>query len=557
MRRALFALAVLTACTDVELSLRGRDAGEAEANVAPDRTIPNGAWFLDATTDAGLLHRRTLAQYATAADRFAGGVCVFDADGDGVLDLFFPGSSAPRAEPPHLYVGRGPFRFVDETAARGLSEVGRALGCLAFDVDGDRDLDLLVTGAGSVRLFRNDAGVFADISSRLGRTIADDVFATSAVAFDADGDGDLDLAIGSFGRYAAPPAGTHCFGPCEATITNYRYSGAVLLLQRDDGTFEDATDRTLGRRPEPVLALLATDLDADGRIDLFVGNDLASYRDRYFVRRDDGSFRDVAEELGVAFATKSRSGISTMSAFDADVDNDGHLDLVESSNDAEPNPLFRCLGTPRRCSDVADELELFRASSNFRWGQALVDLDHDGVLELFEAVGHYDAVLQTDGLSPDYETYARPHLFHRAGVDRPFVLVAPTHGLDRRTGGRGLVAADLDEDGDLDVVIASALGPPLLLENVQTGKGNAVKLALRARPPNTHAIGAHVRVLANERTIPLIVHAGSGYLSSGDPRLHVGLGPATSIVVEVDWPSGNKTRGLVLAANRTHVIEEP
>jgi len=554
MRRWPFIVALsLVACVDAELLPRRNDAGAAAVLPVPDRTIPDGAWFVDVTAAAGITHRRTLPQYVTAAERFAGGVCVFDADGDGRLDLFFPGSNAPRATAPHLYLARGRLAYVDETASRGLADVGRALGCLAFDVDGDRDLDLLVTGEGSVRLFRNDAGHFVDVSTRLGRPFAEDVFATSAVAFDADGDGDLDLAIGSFGRYAAPPAGTHCFGPCEATITNYRYTGAVVLLQRADGTFEDATERTIGRHEEPVLALLATDLDEDGRIDLFVGNDLASFRDRYFQRQEDGSYRDIAAALGVAFA-KSTSGISTMSAFDGDVDNDGHLDLVESSNDAEPNALFRCTGTPIGCTDIADRLELFHTKPNFRWGQALVDFDHDGVLELLESVGHYDAVLQTDGLSPDYETYARPQLWHRTSVDAPFALSEP---LDRRIGARGLIAADLDDDGDLDVVIASAIGDPLILENVRAGKGNSVVLALRASAPNPYAVGARVRVRANGRTTPFIVHAGAGYLSSGDPRLHVGVGSASSISVDVDWPSGKKTRELVLPALGTHTIEEP
>ena len=556
MRRALFIAALAaSACADEGLLPRRADTGVSSAPpVVPDRTIPSGAWFLDVTETAGVAHRRALPQYVSAAERFSGGLCILDADGDGQLDLFFPGSNAPRATPPHLYLARGRLQYVDETAARGLADVGRGMGCLAFDFDGDRDLDLLVTGDGGVRLFQNDAGHFVDVSARLGKPFAEDVFATSAVAFDADGDGDLDLAIGSFGRYLAPPEGTHCFGPCEATITNYRYTGAVMLLQRADGTFEDATDRTIGRHNEPVLALLATDLDEDGRLDLFVGNDLASFKDRYFRRQEDGSYRDEAERIGVAFATKTKSGISTMSAFDGDVDNDGHLDLVESSNDAEPNPLFRCAGT---CTDIAERLELFRAASNYRWGQALVDFDHDGVLELFEAVGHYDAVPETDGLSPAYETYARPQLFRRTALDQPFALVEPTDGLDRKLGGRALVAADLDDDGDLDVVIAPALGAPLVLENVRAGKGHAAKLSLRASAPNTYAIGAHVRVRVGSRTIPFIVHAGSGYLSSGDPRLHVAVGSATAITVDIDWPSGKRTRDLVLPATGTHTIQEP
>jgi len=559
MHRALFiAAAAFVACTDADLVARRGGTGTTASTPVPDRTIPNGAWFVDVTDRAGITRRRTLPQYVSAADRFAGGVCVFDADSDGSLDLFFPGSSAPRAEPSHLYMSRGRLRYADETAARGLGDVGRGVGCLAFDADGDGDHDLLVTGQGGVRLFRNDGGRFVDVSSRLGAPIASDVFATSAVAFDADGDGDLDLAIGSFGGYRPPPEGTHCFGgPCEATITHYRYTGAVLLLQRADGTFEDATDRTIGRRDEPALALLATDLDGDGRIDLFVGNDLVSFRDRYFRRLDDGSYRDDAEALGVAFATKTKSGISTMSAFDGDVDNDGHLDLVESSNDVEPNPLFRCSGAPITCVDVADALELFRTSMNYRWGQALVDFDHDGVVELFEAAGHWDAVLQTDGLSPDFETYARPQLWHRGSVSVPFALVEPAHGLETRTGGRGLIAADLDEDGDLDVVIASAIGAPVVLENVREGKGNAVKLTLRASSPNPFAVGARVRVRANGRTTPFIVHAGLGYMSSGDPRVHLGVGVASTIAVDIDWPSGKTTRDLVLAAPGSHTITEP
>jgi len=538
MRSLFFALAaVFVACTDAELAPR-----DVAAHV-PDRTVA-GAWFMDVAKEAGVRHTRAPLGYVTAADRFSGGVCVFDADGDGRIDLFFPGS------PSHLYLARGRLRYDEES--RGLANVERALGCLAFDLDGDRDLDLLVTGQGFARLFRNDGGAFVDVTARLGAPIPSDVFATSAVAFDADGDGDLDLAIGSFGRYRPPPEGTHCFnGPCEATITHYRYTGASLLLQRADGTFEDATDRTIGRHEEPVLALLATDLDDDGRIDLFVGNDLASFKDRYFRRRDDGSFVDDAERLGVAFA-KTMSGVSTMSAFDADVDNDGHLDLVESSNDAEPNPLFRCVDG--RCSDVADALELFRTPMNYRWGQALVDLDHDGVLELFEAVGHYDAIEAGAEVIPDHETYAAPLLWRRSSVAAAFSLAEAT---PQKTGGRGVIAADLDEDGDLDVVVASAVGPPLVLENVRAAKGHSVKLALRGSPPNTFAVGARVRVRANGRTTPFIVHAGVGYLSSGDPRVHAGVGTASTISVDVDWPSGKKTRGLVLAAPGAHTIVEP
>lgn len=499
-----------------------------------------GAWFRDVAEDAGVSFERTVAEYRTAAQRFAGGTCLLDVDGDGRLDLFFPTG-------PHLYVARGPLRYEDEALSRGVAWAGG--GCLAFDVEGDGDLDLLITGQDTLRLLRNDAGRFVDVTARLGTTLAPGVFATSAVAFDADGDGDLDLAVGTFGRFVAPPEGTACAGPCEADITRHEYTGTRLLLQRDDGTFVEQAGAFFGRA-EPTLVLLATDLDDDGRIDLFVGNDMARFPDRY-LRRVGAGWEDAAEALGVAFVPKSKSGISSMSAFDADVDGDGRLDLVESSNDVEPDALFRC-APGSSCTDVADDLELYRTPKTFRWGQALVDFDHDGVLELFEGVGHFQYVAP-GGLVPEMPTLDRPLLWHRDDRSRPFGMSA----VGGKTAARGVVAADFDDDGDLDVVVGTALGRPLLLENVREKRGGSVRLRLVAHGKNPFAIGAKVRVQVGDRTVPFVVHAGSGYLSSGDSRLHVGVGAAKTVSVDVDWPSGRRTVSLVLPAAGTQTIVEP
>lgn len=549
--RRIAALAlVLSSCTEVgEIPRPARDTGAFDTAAPP---APSDAWFRDVALEAGVLHRRSRAEYTTAAHRFGGGVCVFDVDGDGHLDLFFPGYASPRSSGPHLYLARGRLKYLDETDSRGLGDVGDALGCLAFDVDGDGDLDLLVTAVGGPRLYRNDGGRFVNVSDRLGTPMAADVLATSAVAFDADDDGDLDLMVGAFGRYV--PSDAPCYGPCEANILHYEFGGTVLLLQRDDGTFEDATER-IGRPREPTLALLATDLDADGKLDIFVGNDLAAFRDRYLRRRADGKFEDIAEKVGVAVTSKSGSGISTMSAFDVDIDGDGALDLSESSNEVEPNPMFRCSGG--RCVDVAEELELFRGPRNFRWGQALVDFDHDGVVEMFEAVGHWEIENANEGISRELETYARPVLWRHARHGEPLALMPAKYGLDVATGGRGVIAADLDGDGDLDVVVAAALGKPLVLENVRIGKGSALHLALAGRGKNRFGVGAHVRVHVGARTIPFIAHAGVGYMSSGDPRIHVGVGSATSVTVDVDWPSGKKSVAIPLPATGTQTITEP
>ncbi|MGZ3454630.1 MAG: CRTAC1 family protein [Polyangiales bacterium] len=532
----------------------GHGASSSAEESSPDPiptsgTQSGGAWFRDVTETSGITVHRSLSQYTNLQDRFSGGVCTLDVDGDGVLDVFFPDDDSLRGAQPRLYRQIAPLRFADETAARGLARTGPMRGCLAFDLEGDGDSDLLLTGLGGARLFRNDGGHFVDLSSLLG-PFDPQVLYTSSVAFDADGDGDLDLAIGGFGRYVAPEHPESCIGPCEAMVANWQYGGTRLLLQSDDSSFVDATD-LIGRRDEPALVMLATDLDDDGAIDLFVGNDFAMFVDRYFVRRDDGFFEDRSAALGVGFS-RTRSGVSSMSTFDADLDGDGHLDLVESSDDSEGNPLFRCVpGQTPVCADVSESLDLDLGPRTFRWGQAMVDFDHDGVLELFEAVGHYEV----DPGDKSIPTLGAPLLWHRSDLSSKYTLIDP--GVAREVGGRGTSVVDLDGDGDLDVVMGVALGVPMVLENVRLKRGNALILSLSSKGKNRQAIGAKVRVHAGARTFPFVVHAGSSFLSSSEPSLHVGVGSETTVTVDIDWPSGKKSVGLSLPASGRHTIEEP
>lgn len=525
-------LLLLSACSSTRDGI-----AEPSADAAPDASVDapvDARWLVDRTAGSGLdALRRPVAAWSSFAARMQGGVCAADLDGDGRIDLLLPG--VRDAGGTRLFMGDAPFHFVDRSDALPSSVKDLdALGCLAFDPDGDGDLDVLLTGVGGTRLLRNDGGALVDASSLLTVTVDAGTPLMASVAFDADGDGDLDVAIASYGRYVEPPK--PCPGGCVMAPSSYKGGRALLFLQRSDGGFDDESARLVAPTTDPALVLLATDLDEDGRVDLFVGNDTSASLDRYFRRAEDGSFDEKAESLGIAYTPKP-TGLSSMSALDVDFDGDGHLDLLESTWEQEPDAVFLCDGTlgPGACHDRSEDLELFRGMSTLRWGQAAVDLDHDGVLELVEAAGH--VFLATDPLLP--LTPAPPmaplQVWTHATAKQPLQLLPP---LSSETGGRGLLALDLDDDGDLDLVVATANGTPLLYENVRTKSGAALTVQLHGKGKNRHAVGARVTVKTPSLTRSALVHAGHGYLSSAVAPLHFGLGDATSASIDVRWPSG-------------------
>ncbi len=480
----------------------------------------------------------------------AGGVCLLDANGDGRTDLFFPGATMAGGSGSHLYVQTGKLTFADQSLDRGLADTGIASGCVAADLDGDGDDDVLVTGFDGARLFLNQGGKFTNASTRLGTPFRDKVVTTAAVAFDADRDGDLDLAIASYGVFKGEAM--DCNGPCASDILQYDYGSTVLLLQRPDGTFEDASDR-LGRLKEPGLVATATDLDGDGIVDLFVGNDVASFPDRYYKGDGKGSFTEIGAALGVAFNSRL-SGVFSMSATDGDVDGDGQLDLTQSSWDEEASSIYRCSGG--KCSDISEQLELFRTPRNFRWGQLLSDLDDDGLPELFESMGHYQIASDSPGGGARFPTEDACLLWYRTDAKAP--LKRQLEGLEGKTAGRGVVAADLDGDGDLDILVGSAVGPALLFENIREGKGHALNVRLRGKGKNPRAIGAQIVAIAGARRFPAIVHAGGSFVSSDGGTVHFGLGAAAHVdALEITWPSGNKSRVGSTPADVLLVVDEP
>jgi hypothetical protein len=460
-----------------------------------------------------------------------------------------------------LYVGvsAAPLAYADETAARGLADVGDATGCLAFDADGDGDEDLLVTGVGSLRLFHDTGDRFADVSSRLGVTLDAFDFYTTAAAGDLDDDGDLDLVVG--GMLHVDPTGLEVMCgpvPCAGELASFRPIPSLLLVRGADGTYVERS-ATLApdlRLDEPTLVMAVRDLDRDGRVDIYVGNDLGGgYRDRVLSRDASGTFRNVAEDIGLAYNARGY-GIDTMGFASGDLDGDGVLDHVATSFERDATAVFLCGDT--FCEDHAMSAGTTLLAHTFRWGVGLVDLDLDGDLDLVEATGHYYDDDETPVLGFDGRVRQPANLLPNLGDGRlRLPALDPADGLATARATRGLAVADLDDDGRPDVVLAPAFGPPAVLRNVHPTTGHFLRVVLRGRAPNTDAAGASVKVTWPGGSIFRVKSLGEGYLGSFDPRLLYGLPSGVPVDVDVVWPSGASSSVRGVEVDRQLVVMEP
>jgi hypothetical protein len=477
-------------------------------------------WFVDATSEAGidfLHHPSTPLCHIT--DTVGGpGTCAFDKDGDGDLDLYFVDRAG---HPSRLFENDGSARFTDVTDGAGVGTPGDAIGCAAFDKDGDGDTDLYVTTTGRDTLYENDgAGRFADVSEASG--IVEVGFSASATAGDVDGDGDLDLFVARLVVLETCPDECYLFPlACEAQPN-------LLYVNDGSGSFaEQAAARGLDEA-DPSLAALFFDQDDDGDLDLWVGNDMGvAFPDRLYTNDGNGNFVDRGAELGY-----SAAGTDTMGGAVGDVENDGILDLVSTDFYDRPTRLFDCFDRELACSFDSLPPE---SSEYVNWGVGLVDFDLDGDLDLF----------QTSGNVFDPELVGDPNQLFERRDGRWFAHVpAAGDALDRRAVHRGAVFGDLDGDLDVDVVVAANGGSPQILRNVAAA-GQAIHVLTEPVVP-----GARVRVTAGGVTQTGQILIGGSYLGTGDPALVFGIGSACQAEVEVRFPDGTTRSASATAGER-------
>jgi enediyne biosynthesis protein E4 len=491
------------------------------------------------------------------------GVALFDYDGDGRLDIYFattrnlPLDAPTRSQGNRLYRNRGDGTFEDVTDRAGVGFRGFCHGVAVGDINRDGFPDLYLTNLGPNVLYLNNGdGTFRDATANSGLECP--LWSSGAAMLDYDNDGHLDLYVSCYGQWTYD--GDHPFcGDPEKKIRTYCSPLSIppqrhfLFRNRGDGTFEDKTEAAgILRRDGRGMGVVAADVDRDGWTDLFVANDLCP--NFLFLNRGDGTFEDAGEVSGAACSEAGE--IQAGMGVDAeDINGDGFPELFVTHFRNEYNTLYRNLGAGNFQDITASAGILQESLAEVGWGCALVDFDNDGWPDIFVANGHVDDNLaQLNQEVP----YAEPSKVWRNLGGARFLLVEdPGPFFARNHVGRGAAFGDLDNDGDIDVVINRMDDRPAVLLN-ESNPGHWIRLMLIGVRSNRSAIGARVEVHAGGRVIHRLVKGGGSYFSSNDPRLLVGLGSAEQVDrVEIDWPGGLHSTLKSPAIGKTHQVREP
>ncbi len=519
--------------------------------------------FTEISVDAGIDF-----QHATGAlgekwmpETVGSGAAFFDYDGDGDADLllvnsdWWKGQVYERARPTQrLYRNLGDGRFEDVTVAAGLDLSLYGMGVTAADYDGDGDVDVYLTAVGPNLLLRNDGGRFTDVTAFAGvsgqRAGGDASWSTGAVWVDIDLDGWVDLYVCNYVRWSPE---TDLFATIDGSTKSYatpqQYSGDSCRLYRNtgNGRFSDVTEAAGVFNPEgKSLGVAVADINDDGWPDLVVAND--TQRNFLYRNDGDGTFTDIAVRAGVAFdeAGRARAG---MGVDVADLTGEGQWSIAIGNFAHEPVALFTQIGEDL-FQDRAGAARLTRSTLvPLTFGVLFADFDLDGVPDLVSANGHIEpgvAAVQQD------QTFAqRPQMFLGDGSGR-FADVSDQlgDGFAQPVVGRGIATADIDGDGDLDLLLTVNGGSPRLFRNDLEGAAS-IGVRLEGLEPNRTGLGALVTVFTGERVQRRFVGTGSSYLSqSAATPLRFGLGgEAAADSVVVRWPrSGTTSRVGTVAA---------
>jgi hypothetical protein len=477
-----------------------------------------------------------------------GGVALFDADGDGRLDVFFTnGAAVPSLEKDdpkyanRLFRNEGGLHFRDVTEAAGLRGFGYAMGVAAADYDNDGRADLFVAGVHRQTLYRNLGGRFEDVTAAAG--VGSDQWAVGGGWFDYDNDGRLDLLVVNYTVWTAE-MDRFC-GDAARGIRVYchpKWFAPVplsLYHNRGNGTFEDVTVKSgLAREKGRGMAVAFADYDQDGFLDVYVANDkLPSF---LFHNRKDGTFEEAALLAGVSLPEHGQD-VSAMGVDFRDYDNDGRPDIHVTALAGESFPLYRNLGHGLFQDVTSRTLLAPLVATRSGWGNGLFDLDDDGWKDIFTADAHVNDAI--DKFSKD--TYLQSNALFLATGEGTFTDASATSGLGAgpSRAHRGAAFGDLDQDGRVDVVVTALGAPAELWHNETTDPGHWLDVRLVGTRSNRDGIGALVKIAsrADPRWREQFngMTTAVGYASSSAGPVHFGTGAARTLdLVEIRWPSG-------------------
>ncbi len=500
-------------------------------------------------------------------ESLGGGVALFDLDGDGRLDLCCPGGGHYSEKktnsqrevlgwPFAIFRNQGDWKFSDVTPHTSSSACTQhySHGAMAADFDNDGFCDVLITGFGGVLLLHNQGdGTFAEVALPSGLTTS--LWSCGAGWGDFNNDGSLDLYVAHYLNWSFEHHPFCAVSPSRPEVREIcpprEFDGQpdVLYLSNNDGTFRDASQESGLRTEGKGLGVVVADVDLDGDVDIYVGNDMTA---NFFYRNQgNGLFEEVGEISGLAFdwlgTPEGSMGVDV-----GDVDLDGRPDVC-SANIAIGSLALYHQEVSGLFANVSREMGITATGSvTAGWGTVFSDFDHDGDEDLFVSNG---SVLRY--AEEGVPLQQSPFLFENQSGKR-LENVARLVGTYFRRGhvGRGCAAGDINNDGHVDLAISQLNQPLVLLSNNTSNSNRWLSLKLIGRQSPRTPIGAIVRVKTLAVTRMLQVKGGSSYASSNDPRLHFGLGTASTATFEINWPSGRTQKVGPLTANQHWVILE-
>lgn len=519
--------------------------------------VPHPVKFTDVTAAARIhfVNHNSATPEKYLIETMTGGAAIFDYDNDGWPDIFLVNGARIHAgqrdsEPPdksapefwnRLYHNNHDGTFTDVTEKAGVRGNGFGMGAAVGDFDNDGFDDLLVTNFGGVILYHNNGdGTFTDVTQKAG--LRTEGWMSSAGFFDYDNDGKLDLFICRYLDWDFSK-NKYCGSRLEGGRSychpdNFKPISDYLFHNNGDGTFTDVSARShIAGTPGKGLGVAFADFNGDGRMDISVAND--SYQQFLFINNGDGTFTENGMAAGVGYTDEGKvfAGMGTDAA---DVDNDGHPDIVTTALSNETYAYFHNNGdgTFNYDTNVSRLGEITKLYGG--WGMRIFDYDNDGTRDLFFANSH---VMDNVEKMQPHLRYLQPMLLLKQ-VGGKFADVSAESGavFQQKWASRGAAFGDLDNDGDIDIVVVTCGGPMHVLRNDGGNRNNWIGLDLRGTRSNRDAIGAEVKLTqASGRVQYGMVTTTASYQSAQDKRLFFGLGTDAGVRrIEIRWPSGTR-----------------